>query len=127
MASSQHLTAQSRDSLPVSSRKQSAASAASPAASTNVNESRPTHVTWKDFGPTVRQMRTRLRLTQEEFAQLLGYDRIHISRLENNARHPSAVYLRVVALACPLTPVESSLLSAFAQMSKHHCDEWDLG
>lgn len=128
MGSSRHLAAHSRGSLSFSSGQQSAASAASSAAaSTDEDASRPTHINWQDFGPALRQMRTRLGLTQEEFAKRLGYDRIHISRLENDARHPSAAFLRVVALVCPLTPMESSLFGAFAQMRRYHSDEWDLG
>ncbi len=48
------------------------------------------------FGDSLRHLRQRARLTQDEFGIAVGYSRAHIARLENNQRlpEPSAVRAR---------------------------------
>jgi transcriptional regulator with XRE-family HTH domain len=82
-----------------------------------------TRVTWEDFGPCLRQLRTRHGLSQERLALQLGCHRIHIYRLEHGARHPSRVLLRALRHTplLMLTSADCERLGQFELLLEYHC------
>lgn len=80
-------------------------------------------IIWNDFGPFVRAIRTRQHLTQEELAELLGFQRGHICRLEAGTRYPSRSFLRLLAGVPHLAAEERARILAFEEMRECHADE----
>ena len=64
----------------------------------------------KKFGQRVRSRRLELGLTQEDLADLAGFDRTYVSLVERGARNPAL--LNIVRLAVALQTSPSELLKS---------------
>lgn len=80
-------------------------------------------ITWSDFGPFLRTIRTRQHLTQEELGEMLSIGRVHVCRLEAGRRNPSRLLLRVLAGVPGVSNTERKLIVAFEEMCECHADE----
>jgi transcriptional regulator with XRE-family HTH domain len=64
-----------------------------------------THVIAK-FGNRVKELRQKMRLSQEEFAERCDLDRTYISSIERGKRNVSLVNIEVIAVALKMTVSE---------------------
>ena len=85
------------------------------------------HLSWKDFGGTMRRLRLHEHLSQDRLAEVLGYHRTYIWRLENGQRRPSRSFIHALAYTCQLTEEDKTTLSAFEQMIEYGCNDGEIG
>jgi transcriptional regulator with XRE-family HTH domain len=83
-------------------------------------------VSWNDFPITLRRVRQQNGLTQLKVADLLGYDRIHIWRLEHGRRRPSKAFLHAFVRVCPPKEADVRLWTAFERMLEYRLEDADL-
>ncbi|OWY32669.1 helix-turn-helix domain-containing protein [Herbaspirillum aquaticum] len=67
----------------------------------------------KRFGDKVRALRKRRGLSQEEFADLSGFDRTYVSGIERGIRNPSLIAIEKIAIA-----LEVSLSELFESLDE---------
>jgi transcriptional regulator with XRE-family HTH domain len=73
-------------------------------------------VNWDHFGEFLQSVRLHHAVSQAQFAELLGCDRIYLWRLENGKRKPSNLFLHNLVQSCELTEVETHLVAAFRSL-----------
>lgn len=74
----------------------------------------------KAFGAKVRSIRIQKKLTQEELAHEIGWEKSHISKVENHGQNVSLVTIFLIARALEANPCDLIDLSIDARD-----DEWN--
>ena len=65
------------------------------------------------FGPALRFLRKRARLTQDELGRAVGYSREQIARLENGSRLPDLAVLAALFVPALFQKQETALVEQF--------------
>ena len=89
--------------------------------------SSPTVTTLPDtFGPALRFLRKRARLTQEELGRAVGYSREQIARLESGSRLPDLAVIAALFVPALRLERERSLIEAFLALAGRARQEYQV-
>ena len=76
-------------------------------------------ICWQDFPLYLREVRLQHHLSQQRFAERLGYGRVHINHLKNGKKRPSRMLLRCIAHEFLLTDQQKAAIITYEML----CDD----
>lgn len=73
----------------------------------------------EDYGYIIKQLRYEKKMTQEQFAQLLGVTRATVNHWENNFRSPKKETMKII---CNKFDIDVSYLMGFSRNRKNYSE-----
>lgn len=81
------------------------------------------NISWKQFSGTLRAIRERNNLSQEEFGKHLHCSQNYIWRLEHGQRKPSSIFIQLLRAKFLLDHEKTGLCDGLEVMRRYHIKE----